>query len=367
MAIKKIVIDPRTKTTKIDAGRVQLDIVAFPMNEQNQREPWAELRLYVNNSLVKIFISDATGTVQESLIVSAGSLKLKDVMSHVECDVFDVLQGGWWSNNEKQQIIAKIKIYPNYITGLDQESKNDSEIVKYALEQNGLLLQYAGENIRNDKKMVMLAMDHSPQAFNYASDILKTDEEFVVECLKKYWIQIANFLSTYILNRPNIKKEISNEENEIQISSGSHNTFVIEQEISKIKVIEKTQNDLKIEECENKIRQFKKIYDTIIENQKKINNLYRERTEDSWIFGFFSKEKIRKKKKSIKKTDELIKETEQLWKMFNIMWVRWFPNHSFGYANDGAFLDRNKNLNGNIQKEIQNLEIELKNLKNNKY
>ena len=216
MAIKKIVIDSRTKTTKIDASRVQLDILAFPMNEQNQREPWAELRLYVNDSLVKTFISDATGTVQESLIVSIGSLKLKDVMSHVECNIFDVLQDGWWSNNEKQWIIVKIKLDPNYITRLDEESKNDPEIVKYAIEQNGSLLRYAGENIKNDKKMVMLAMDHSPQAFNYASDVLKTDEEFVIECIKKYWTTIINYLSYYMLSRPNIKVEITNILNELK-------------------------------------------------------------------------------------------------------------------------------------------------------
>ncbi len=106
---------------------------------------------------------------------------------------------------KKAKYIAQLKINPNDIDQLPGRAKDDSEIVKYVLEQKGGLLQYTGKSIKNDKKMVMLAIYQDSQAFDHVSDVLKTNEEFVVECLNKFWEVILNKLSVYIRNTGKVK------------------------------------------------------------------------------------------------------------------------------------------------------------------
>ena len=58
MAIKKIVIDDKTQVKPLDGNQIQLDLVAFRLNEENQNEPDTELKIFINNQLLQNLTSD---------------------------------------------------------------------------------------------------------------------------------------------------------------------------------------------------------------------------------------------------------------------------------------------------------------------
>jgi hypothetical protein len=60
MSIKSIIIDNKQTTAKrIALDKVQLDLVALPLDEQNDTEPNLDIRLYVNGQLLKNLQSGA--------------------------------------------------------------------------------------------------------------------------------------------------------------------------------------------------------------------------------------------------------------------------------------------------------------------
>jgi hypothetical protein len=85
-----IVIDNKqTKAQRIAPDKVQLDIVALPLDEQNDAEPNLDLRLYVNGELFQNLQSNSEGTIKESYVLShMGSehlmIKIEDVVHGVQ-------------------------------------------------------------------------------------------------------------------------------------------------------------------------------------------------------------------------------------------------------------------------------------------
>jgi hypothetical protein len=60
MPIKSIIIDNKqTKAKRIAPDKVQLDLVALPLDEQNDTEPNLDIRLYVNGQLLQNLQSGA--------------------------------------------------------------------------------------------------------------------------------------------------------------------------------------------------------------------------------------------------------------------------------------------------------------------
>ena len=225
MAIKKIIIDNSTQAKELDVNTIQLDLVAYPYNESNQKEPDAELRIFINNQLLQNLNSDIQWNIKENIIIRGKhekiNIKLQDITSGTISDVKEILLR--WNTmktndttSEKAKYIAQLKLNPNSINNLPERARNNSEIVKYALQQQGDLLSCVSENLKNDKEIVRIALRQNTWAFAYISDLLKTDEGFVVECLKKYWTQIMPHLSYYILSTSIVKKEIIVVENELK-------------------------------------------------------------------------------------------------------------------------------------------------------
>ena len=87
---------------------------------------------------------------------------------------------------KKATYIAQLKNNPSLITSLETWARDDKDIVECVLIQDGLLLQYAGENLKNDKGIAKIALDKDIMAFSYISDFLKTDECFILDCLSKF-------------------------------------------------------------------------------------------------------------------------------------------------------------------------------------
>ncbi len=221
MTIKKIIIDDKTQAKQLDSNKIQLDLIAFPLNEGNQKEPDVEIKLYVDNQLLQNLTSDLQGNIKESLIINWNgkdiSIKLQDISSWITSEIKTLFL--WWkketnnvhkNNNisEKDKLIVQMKANPQSIDNIPREAKDDPDIVRYALEQNWSLIGATGEKIRNNKEMIFIAMKTDLYAFGFASNELKTDEDFCLECIKKFGIKIVHQIPNYTRNLPKIKDEI---------------------------------------------------------------------------------------------------------------------------------------------------------------
>ena len=72
MPIKSIIIDNKQTTAKrIAPDKVQLSLVAVPLDAQNDAEPNLSLRLYVNSHLLQTLQSGPDGQVRETLVVDS--------------------------------------------------------------------------------------------------------------------------------------------------------------------------------------------------------------------------------------------------------------------------------------------------------
>jgi len=77
MSITSIIIDNQTKATKLDSDKIQLDLLVFPVDEENNMEPEQELRLYINNELFGTLKSDAIWEIRKSIVIkNEGNEKL---------------------------------------------------------------------------------------------------------------------------------------------------------------------------------------------------------------------------------------------------------------------------------------------------
>lgn len=58
-----------------------------------------------------------------------------------------------------------------------EELRNNKNIVLAAVQQNGLALQFTSKEFQNNKEIVLAALQSTPDAFEYASPRLKQDQE----------------------------------------------------------------------------------------------------------------------------------------------------------------------------------------------
>ena len=70
------------------------------------------------------------------------------------------------------------------LNGLDQEQKDNKEIVMAAVKQNGFALQYASERLKADKEVILLAVQSKTNALKFASAKVLSDESFILEVIK---------------------------------------------------------------------------------------------------------------------------------------------------------------------------------------
>ncbi len=62
---------------------------------------------------------------------------------------------------------------------LDEEFRNDRDVVLAAVNKNGRFLEFASEELRNDRGVVLAALESNPLALEYASEGLRNDPEIV--------------------------------------------------------------------------------------------------------------------------------------------------------------------------------------------
>jgi hypothetical protein len=109
--------------------------------------------------------------------------------------------------------------HPKYLEFLTFVSENDQEIVKIAVKQNGLALQFASESLKNDQEIVKIAVKQNGLALQFASESLKNDQEIVKIAVKQNGLALQ-FASESLKNDQEIVK-IAVEQNGLALQFAS--------------------------------------------------------------------------------------------------------------------------------------------------
>lgn len=89
-----------------------------------------------------------------------------------------------YGHREKVRAVEEVVLFAVEQNGLalqyaSDELKKNEEIVTIAVKQNGLALQHADEGLKADEGIVRLALEQNGLALRYADDGLRKDKEFV--------------------------------------------------------------------------------------------------------------------------------------------------------------------------------------------
>jgi len=193
MLVNSIIIDNQTKAQRITSCKVQLHLVAMPLDEDNDTEPNMSLRLFINDQLLQNLQSDIDGYIKESIIIDNidgenMTVELQDLVTGIKSEIRHIIVENAVEEQKiepvdtkteeakakskadaeaKEEEIVSIKVSPQRIKNMDIKYRMDRDVVRYALEQDGLLLEYVGYNLKNDIQIVTMAMDQDPEAFKF--------------------------------------------------------------------------------------------------------------------------------------------------------------------------------------------------------
>lgn len=103
------------------------------------------------------------------------SIKLKYGLDDIT--VIELIESLVYKN--KNQLIDLIKIDPHNLKDGSEELKNDFEVVRVAIEKNGMTLMYASEELRDNKELVMIAVRQYSNAIYSASLRLQNDMDVI--------------------------------------------------------------------------------------------------------------------------------------------------------------------------------------------
>jgi hypothetical protein len=178
--------------------------------------------------------------------------------------------------NNKEIVLALIKINWFVLQYANEELKNDKEVVMEAVKQNGWALQFASNELRSDKEVVMEAIKQNKKILEHASKLIP--KWFKEESKNMYFMdnkneelsKLLNFEDWISLNKDDL---LLNYENKITKK-------VMDKE--KIILIDK---DSKKEEVQAIIKRFKEfqkeLYNKYVEEFNSIKNENKENNSES--------------------------------------------------------------------------------------
>ena len=109
MSIKSIIIDNKQTTAKrVSSDKVQLNLVAIPLDEQNDAEPNLNLRLYINGQLFQNLQSGPDWRVNESVVIDSTdteqiTIEIEEVVQWVRSKIKCVMIGEIVEDNIQTQ------------------------------------------------------------------------------------------------------------------------------------------------------------------------------------------------------------------------------------------------------------------------
>jgi len=243
MPIKSIIIDNKQTTAKrIAPDKVQLDLVALPLDEQNDAEPNLDIRLYINGQLLQNLQSGANWCIKEMVVIDNSDAE------QITIELEDVVQ--WVKSKVKHILIQGIQ----KPIELKNEYKNLYQLYQKNISEFKIIDKYFQELVKLENKH---------------------DEKFVVNEFNKiyiladlrYQIKDAKELEFYEIYKDKIEKIITYSKNEMSmfdvsktiekikklINEHNGNLYVLRQKLEikedeKLKIEEKNNRTEKIED-----------------------------------------------------------------------------------------------------------------------
>ncbi len=84
---------------------------------------------------------------------------------------------------------------------IGENLKNNKELMLYAVNKYGVLLQYANKKLRGDRNIVSAAIENDPSSMQYVSKELLSDREFILSAL-----QANEYLKDHLFNSSSKQK-----------------------------------------------------------------------------------------------------------------------------------------------------------------
>lgn len=199
---------------KLGDDKIQVDIVAIPVDEENDVELSVKVGLYINWQLFDNLESDLDGYIKKTLVVPHANeqyitLKLENLSKWIQSKIKNVLilesekeclvlnenkekneilelVSKNWLNLSKEKCKKYIDDYEVVLAAVKQNwlalqfvnmLKNDESICEAAVKQNEFAVQFVPESIRNKEKILKLVFDFSV----YNAWIVYKNESF-------YWV-----------------------------------------------------------------------------------------------------------------------------------------------------------------------------------
>ena len=211
MSIKSIIIDNKQTTAKrVSSDKVQLNLVAIPLDEQNDAEPNLNLRLYINGQLFQNLQSGPDWRVNESVVIDSTdaeqiTIEIEDVVqwvkSKIKCVMIEELPQvedkpiQIKENTENTQKLEKERKKKEILAFVgkngwnlsDEKCKeyiNDLDVATAAVKQNPLALQFTSDNLRNNYEFVLSVVKQDWLALKGAADAIKGVPEICAEAIK---------------------------------------------------------------------------------------------------------------------------------------------------------------------------------------
>ena len=92
----------------------------------------------------------------------------------------DGMSISYYVNMEREETLKKVQNNGLALKYASDELKNDREVVLKAVQQFGWALEFASDELKNDKEVVLEAVQEYGYALEYASNKLKNDREVVL-------------------------------------------------------------------------------------------------------------------------------------------------------------------------------------------
>ncbi|WP_257291776.1 DUF4116 domain-containing protein, partial [Endozoicomonas sp. ONNA1] len=90
-------------------------------------------------------------------------------------------------DHDRDLVLFLVQQNPHIFRYISDEFKDDIEMAKSAIGQQGLLLKYASDRFKKDKVLVMLAIKSDGCALKYAGTDLKNDPDVVVAATRRHF------------------------------------------------------------------------------------------------------------------------------------------------------------------------------------
>lgn len=86
-------------------------------------------------------------------------------------------------STELDEAVARVKANPEVLANMDEEFRNNRQVVLAAVRKSGLALQFASEAFHEDREVVLAAVRQNGFALQFASTSLRHDSQIIAAAM----------------------------------------------------------------------------------------------------------------------------------------------------------------------------------------